>query len=169
MSVFALVRHRSDLPRACDEMSKFFSFCRGKAPGGLPEPMLGIWIDSNMVREVPTSLTVRQPSLDGRPARIKASFGLSGTWMLCWLDDEGASRLALLEALLVTSPDAGGGSSSGCFVPVFRRGVKEAMVRTAVRGLGDQYRQHIRTPWYQDPVTGELSPPAASGEAPWAT
>lgn len=132
--------------------------------------MLGIWLDPNLVRYVPTSLRVRQPSLDGRPARIRASFSVSGTWVLCWLDDEGASRLALFEALLGASSEAGGrGAWSGCFIPVFRPGVPAAVVRMEVRKLGDRYRRHILEPWYQDLSTGELSPPSASDDASLAT
>jgi hypothetical protein len=140
MSMFVVVRHPDDLVRAGRELSDFFSLRKRQAPRWVPEPLLGIWLDPRMTaREVPATLSVRQQSLDGRPARIRESFGLSGVWTLCWLDDEGVSRLALVEALLEASLDGSGGASSGRFIPVFRRDVAEPVVQVEVRGLRDRY------------------------------
>lgn len=163
--MFAVVGRRQDLVRASAEISAFFSFRRQRAAGWAPDPMSGIWLDPTMVREPPASLRVRHPSLNGNPTRIKECVGVSGIWVLCWLDDEGVSRLALLEALLETSSPAGGGASSGGFIPVFGRGVSTTAVQAEVRSLRDRYRQHVLAPWYQDPVTAELTPPAGLGEA----
>ena len=113
MSMFLLVRNSKDLARVRRDLSAFFALRKQQNPGWVPEPMLGLWVDASMVRELPSSLTVPQPSLHGEPARVRETFGLAGVWELCWLDDEGASRLALLEALLAASHDGSEGDAPG--------------------------------------------------------
>lgn len=164
MSMFLLVRHPKDLARARRDLSAFLALRKQHNPGWVPEPMLGIWVDALMVREFPSSLTVPQPSLDGEPARVRETFGLAGVWELCWLDDEGASRLALLEALLAASREGSVGDAPGRFIPVFRSDLEEAVVRLAIQAvMRERHGLRVLAPWYQDPDTGEVSPAPRRG------
>lgn len=165
MSLFTLVQSLADLPRACDELSDFLALRRKRGTPPLREALLGIWVEAHWVANLPCVLEWRESLAVHQTARVRETAGVSGIWMLCWLDvPAGArplSRGALVESLLAAFERYRGDAPPPCFVPVFDAGALAGETQAEMRRLTAGYRELLLAPLYQNPITGRLETPAA--------
>ena len=158
--VAALVRSREDLPRACHDLSELFSLqMRRQGRVAPPEDLLGIWVDQQLVQQLPCVLSVHDQSASDRPVHIRRTAGLSGVWTLCWLEAESEegnfaiSRGDLLAGLTTLS----GGLPRRQFAPVFPSDMATSELDSEMQVLHDRYPQHLMGPLIQDSASGRVT------------
>ncbi len=161
--ILALVRSLPDLERACEELSDFLSLRCQRNPTAIPDTLLGIWVDTHLAANTPCTLRLREWPTARRTARIGETTGVSGIWMLCWLEvptrARAPSRGELLGALLEASM-YDREARQPWFVPVFPLYTPARDVNAEMQRLNTRY-PNLLPPLYQDPSTGRLEMRAA--------
>ena len=163
-SVFLLVRRFADLERASEELAAYLSILHRRSPGGAPEVIQGIWIDDEGVANLPSALVL--PGVGGarRTVRILETTGISGIWMLCWLEAAArtVSRVDLVAALLECFgyEETETATLAARFIPVFRGDTPERSAKDELHALEARYPGLVLTPLYLDDNGGLLLPPA---------
>lgn len=163
-SLFLIVRSQADLKRACEEVVAYLSILRGRSDGRGPEVLQGIWIDAEGAANPPSALVLPDGSGIRRCVRLPEIIGITGIWMLCWLEAAArtVSRADLVAALLEHS---GRGETDTVmnpvhFIPVFTGEMDVCSTREESRVLGFRYPGRVLPPAYLD-GEGALSLPQA--------
>jgi hypothetical protein len=162
MSLFAVVHRPPEFASACEGISDFLSTYHPKQTAPHSASLVGIWLDPCLTGEAATSLSARAPAVASRLGKVQHSISLSGLWTVCWLSDEPACRLSLLEALVQVSSNAED-APTGHFVPVFRDDTESSIVKAETAALRSQNLAHVRRPLWQLTTTGELLLPPDDG------
>ena len=159
---FALVRNLADLENASEMLTEYLSILRLSHSPARAEPVMGIWIDEQGVANMPCMLELRMPSGARREARILEATGVSGVWMLCWLEAPArtTSRAALLEALLEACGHQPQDASPGHFIPVFATDESDETAEAEMQLLQTLYPGLILAPRHHAPLSGCLHAPS---------
>lgn len=166
MNCFLIIRSASDIVRACDALSDFFSFQLRRHPKLIPATILGMWLDPHMVTGPPQSLTLNhESSTDSQVIPVRETVSTSGIWTLGWLgvrpgkDEASLDRTSLLKALLEASRNNQQNMFPGKFIPVFETNAAAPKVQTEVSSLRAEFPGLLLTAAYYDPSSGRLFPP----------
>jgi hypothetical protein len=152
--VFLLVRRFADLERASEELAAYLSILHRRSPGSAPEVIQGIWIDDEGVANLPSALVL--PGVGGarRTVRILETTGISGIWMLCWLEAAArtVARVDLVAALLdcFGHEETETATLAARFIPVFTGDTSEPSAREESRALKLRYPGLVLSPVYLD-------------------
>ena len=90
-----LLRSFDDWQRARKEVGALIRHMEQREPGLGLDVLKGVWVDAQIGTGVPPSL--RLPVKEGgtKPIPIVESVGVSGVWVLCWLEDVGCDFVRL--------------------------------------------------------------------------
>jgi len=157
-SVFALVRSLADLERASRELAGLLSALNRRGTPETATRLLGLWVDEQGGVELPGVLELGESADAARPARIVEATGVSGIWMLYFLEmpPHSVSRAQLLGALLRSAIDGREDPAPGHFIPVFASDTQAGCVKAEMQALERRYPGLVLAPRYQDSRTGEL-------------
>ncbi len=164
-SIVALVRSPADLERACQELAGLLSaFRRRGGSAAMTGCLLGIWMDERGGVELPPVLELGESAEATRPARIVEATGVSGIWMMYFLEapPRTVSRTDLLGALVRASVRGGGDPALCHFIPVFARDRQSGSVQDEMQRLERCHPGLLLAPLHQDPHTGVLDWPPES-------
>ncbi len=156
-SAFLLVRNDACLARAIEDLRVYKSFLRRRSPASGIETVQGIWIDEDGVANLPRALVLPDAAGSRRTVRILEATGISGLWMLCWLEAAAStvSRVDLVAALLACFGPKVATTHTARFVPVFADDAPDSWVSAQLHLLEAHHLGLVRPPIYQD-ASGSL-------------
>lgn len=157
MCVFAVIHQVSNMVHACNDLSKFLTFCRSRNAAWDSLSLIGIWLEPDAVTRGFSQAMCEQLSANRR-IPIRETIGLSDIWTLCRPDGDHISRFALLDALMNTFESDPKSIARARFIPVFHSDEAESHVQSEVRKLKDNYPVQVLSPQYQNPITGGIIP-----------
>lgn len=167
MNVFAALRAETDLERALPEIAALLSFRRRQGYTAGVEALLGIWIEPQLLGDLPVELELRGAHGNVEAIRIRETVGVVGIWALCWLEppehSAEPSRGALLEALVEERRRSALRAASGRFIPVFFGDVDPAAAKGEYASLQAYCGQRMGPPLFQDLENGRLSTRSGPG------
>lgn len=139
-SAFLQVRALTDLDRATQQLTAYLEILRRHTPGA-EQALLGIWIDDADVSHPPTALRITDAQGAERTLPISETTGISGIWILCWLDVAAGSvsRAELVAALCDCYGPRPNSQSTRRFIPVYANGVPESSIDTEIAALRALY------------------------------
>lgn len=167
-----LVRSDHDVPRACREAGAFLAFQRACLPpvhAGHDRKLIGIWVDPLMV-DAPPEVLGRASVRTMPQFRIRESVGLSGIWLLCWLDadrgrrsaDPGAVRESLLSALIEERLPSQHPTTR--FAPIFDADDRGSLVHLQTERLRGLFPGLISEPVKWNRTTGAVATLSRNGK-----
>lgn len=152
-AVFMLARSVEDLTRTRTDFAGLLSVLIQRGAPSIAEAMLGICIDAQAMANVPCELEINEFPKGGRTVRIVEATGVSGIWMLCFLDAPAGtvSRSDLLDALLNNFGREQEGFPLLRFVPVFPYGASAVDEGAEVQLLKARHSALLLPSLYLDP------------------
>jgi hypothetical protein len=168
-SVFLLVRRFADMERVSEELAAYLSIPRRRSPGSSPEVIQGIWIDDEVVANLPSAVTLPEAGGDVRSVRILETTGINGIWMLCWLEAAArtVSRVDLVAALLECFgyEETETATLAARFIPVFPGDTSDRSAKDELHTLEARYPGLVLSPVYLDDNGGLRLLPAQPHDA----
>lgn len=159
-----LIRRLGDLAQVRGQLAAYWAILSRHTPGHGPEGFLGIWIDEETLANVPATLASPNPDAPAGTIRVLETAGVSGIWMLCWLDPMAGtlSRADLLSGLVRGAADGEptAPAPSARFLPVYPH---DADVYSAFRdwqALQARHADRVLPPAYLDEAGALCLPPA---------
>ena len=174
-----LVRSYSDLFSSCRNVADFLANWQQRVGSSTdPSPLMGVWIHPQSPDKLPSHIGCTLSRGDSSSTQIEydisESCGLSGIWMLCWLNirqpeesfDRSLQHEALLLSLLGWSKQELFEADIGQFTPVFDSKDQHDMIWSEVSHLRRRYPDRITMPFVHDTETAQLYP-AEGGRDLW--
>jgi hypothetical protein len=150
------VRSSTDMERACQEVSDFFAF-QSRQPATAGQVLHGVWIESNTLSRIPTTLVPPAEQDWDKGFFIRQSFGVSGIWELARLHF--APHVTCVQGFpdcIIDSLRGLADGTAGLFAPVFSDGTGRSAIGEELFRLRCRYPGGLAAPWVQDPHTGVL-------------
>ncbi|MGA7966431.1 MAG: hypothetical protein WCB49_11195 [Gammaproteobacteria bacterium] len=156
MGYLLFVRSVADMERVCQEVSEFFAF-QNRQPSPAAQVLHGVWIESNTLLRIPTTL-VPPPEQDwDKGCFIRQSFGVSGIWELALLHFPAHGTCVQgFPDLIIDALRGLADGAAGLFAPVLTGGAGRPAMGEELFRLRRRYPGGLAAPLVQDPHTGAL-------------
>jgi len=160
---FVVLAARRFRERARMDLSAQFGFIKRHNALWVPSELLGMWVGAE--REI---VAAHRPATDssagttpGLVLDIQSALGVSGSWMVFYVQDSALTRACLLDELVARSAGLAGNSQSR-FIPVFPRSTPDGALRSELAQLCARHPDEVCPPLLMNTMTGALSPVVAS-------